>query len=203
MSLNPFALIEQPSIYEPPTSWSIVQWATDMYHHFFLRMVAKLYIHGPRLGGYGFWASKPAFAICAELHQNPSGEAFWTTNEAARLECYHIIELHFRSLVVTIEFIIQMFLLFHVLRLTYNNITSFPRNVYRLIHWAWNRPRTTQHQIQHDPNMILFTPQQHSDPFEPSSLPCDLILSPTHYKNNSMLHNRFLFTTGGKKRKIK
>ena len=52
-----------------------------LYTHLILWPFFALYLHGPRLAGYGFWAGRPAVDICSTITGVPSH--LWVQNQDA------------------------------------------------------------------------------------------------------------------------
>lgn len=66
-----------------------------------------LYLHGPNIAGYGFWANRLPEDICAELTSVSS--AHWTKESAL---CHQLIEDHFESFHVGVTSLVYFVFLF-------------------------------------------------------------------------------------------
>lgn len=62
----------------------MLQW---LYTHMILLPFFALYMHGPRLAGYGFWAGKPPVDCCATITGVPSH--LWVQNYDACMALLH------------------------------------------------------------------------------------------------------------------
>ena len=78
----------------------------------------KLYMHGPFLGGYGFWSGKESVDICSEMTGIPSN--VWVVNRA---DCQDRIDRGFYSLLVSANFALYVYLVW----LGINSCASYVR----------------------------------------------------------------------------
>ena len=81
-----------------------------LYSTLILQSLARLYLFGPSISGFGFWQGKEASTICSQL--SLSNEQFWLANLN---ECFVMIGKHFYSWVVIFETCLYFILLFKLL----------------------------------------------------------------------------------------
>jgi hypothetical protein len=93
-----------------PWQW-LVGMLQHMYHRFILSALARVYVHGPSIAGFGFWQGRTPEQVCA--HLTVSNEDFWRKNMD---ECHLIVSRHFASWVVLLEFVVYAVLLWKVLQ---------------------------------------------------------------------------------------
>ncbi len=98
--------------------------AVSAYAYVIVDPLRRLYLHGPRLHGYGFWKGAAPHDICAALTNYES--AFWKNNEK---ECMQVIERDFNSLVVLVETIMYFSALILTIKLLYILVVQlYPAN---------------------------------------------------------------------------
>jgi hypothetical protein len=78
-----------------------------LYRKLILNNIARLYIFGPRFAGFGFWQGRSPEQICESITESSS--SFWKLNMD---ECNRLINQHFNSYVVLIEFILYMYIVY-------------------------------------------------------------------------------------------
>lgn len=85
-----------------------------LYQHLIFWPFFTLYLHGPRLAGYGFWAGKPAVDCCSAMTGVPS--YLWLQNQDA---CMELLYKEAESVLITtgvviwFYFLISLWLLLH------------------------------------------------------------------------------------------
>lgn len=110
---------------------AVVKFLWDSYNTLLVNPLLKLYLYGPRFGGWGFWGGKDSNDICAQLTNVPS--EFWAAN---REECFHLITKSFYSFLIIFEILCYMCFLYIcfvqakqiisiILQLSWNFINTF------------------------------------------------------------------------------
>ena len=81
-------------------SWMDVatRWIHKPYEYLILSPLARLYLYGPALGGWGFWNGMDLSIICAQKTQ--LSPEFWNDHP---YECIQIVSRNFYSVVVLCE----------------------------------------------------------------------------------------------------
>lgn len=92
-------------------SHRIYQYIQLAYDYTVLSPLARLYLYGPSLGGWGFWNGMDLSMICAQK-TNISLE-FWQTHSA---ECIQLISRHFYGIVVLVETLFYFIIMWALLR---------------------------------------------------------------------------------------
>lgn len=75
-----------------------IQTLQQMYQQWILSPLARLYLWGPTLGGWGFWGGMDMADICAQ--KTTLGADFWKKNSE---QCAHLVTKQFYSLTVLVE----------------------------------------------------------------------------------------------------
>jgi hypothetical protein len=90
-----------------------IHYIMQVYHHVVLYPLAKLYMYGPTLNGWGFWGGQDISHICA---QKTSLDAeFWKHHPH---ECIEIIGKNFYAFVILMETLIYFRLLLYAIQST-------------------------------------------------------------------------------------
>jgi hypothetical protein len=103
-----------------PSTWVdyLGQYVEHWYHRWFILPVAKLYLWGPGLGGWGFWGGMDMSEICA--HKTTLNSAFWRQHPD---ECAEIVSRHVYSVAILIETIVYFYLMGRLLKLGMSHLT--------------------------------------------------------------------------------
>lgn len=88
-----------------------------IYDTFIVRSMARLYIYGPSVGGYGFWEGREPNEICAIMTGNSA--EFWKGNLD---ECERMIDRRFYSWLVAFEVITYMIITYKCCSLVFRKI---------------------------------------------------------------------------------
>jgi hypothetical protein len=81
-----------------------------MYDLVFIQPLKKLYMHGPYVTQYGFWAGKEHSDICSILTTMPA--TFWDHQDPSK--CFEVIHRHFITFRTSIEIIIYFICLYQL-----------------------------------------------------------------------------------------
>jgi hypothetical protein len=94
-------------------SWSnyIFIYLKKTYEYLFIAPMAKLYLWGPSLGGWGFLGGQSLEEICAQNTHISSD--FWNQH---RSECVEMVSKNFYGLVVVCETLIYFITIFLIIR---------------------------------------------------------------------------------------
>ena len=80
---------------------------STLYDTVFVRALARLYLYGPALGGYGFWEGREAEDICASITGNRAD--FWKDHPE---ECSSILDRKFYSWLVVFEVVLYFVVMY-------------------------------------------------------------------------------------------
>ena len=96
------------------TTYFSIDWfkihTNKIYETIILTPLARLYIYGPSLSGWGFWGGLEINDICAQKTNTPAD--FWKSNHQ---ECIRIVSKSFYGLVVLIESIFYFIIIWKTL----------------------------------------------------------------------------------------
>lgn len=95
--------------------WKHVVYMT--YNKIVLTPLARLYLWGPHLNGWGFWAGKALHDICAQMTHMPSD--FWIHHPD---ECMQVISKSFYSNIILIETCVYLYLIYKFISLVFRLI---------------------------------------------------------------------------------
>lgn len=84
----------------------------NFYEVLVVRILARLYLLGPNVAGYGFWEGRPPEDICSSMSGNSPD--FWRRNME---ECQDMIGRRFHSWMVFVEVIIYILILYKIFKL--------------------------------------------------------------------------------------
>lgn len=85
----------------------------SVYDFSIVRPLAKLYLYGPRFGGYGFWQGMADTDICTALNSGHNPSSFWSKNIG---ECHDMIARDFNAWLVFVEFLVTVMVLYITLK---------------------------------------------------------------------------------------
>lgn len=92
---------------------SVIRWIltffTLLYTYIIVKPMAKFYLKGPKIYGFGMWGGMESQDICAEITGVASSH--WTKN---REDCYNIIQQRFDAVMIGVWFLFLMFVLYKV-----------------------------------------------------------------------------------------
>jgi hypothetical protein len=83
-----------------------------LYHHIVYHPLKELYLKGPNLAGYGFWAGEEYHLICSKITNTPGLNTVFIENPGI---CEDIIEKRFYSFLLAIQWIIGMYCVYSVI----------------------------------------------------------------------------------------
>ncbi len=126
MTYNPYELLKHATTW-PGSGWftRLTECVQAVYQTVVLRGLARLYVYGPPLSGFGGWQGRSPESICSQL--SPSNEQFWLRNMD---ECDRLIAQHFHSWVVLFEVLLYFWL-------TYHTATCMVRTAGRAVAGTW------------------------------------------------------------------
>ncbi len=93
---------------------------------FILQPLALLYIHGPHIGGFGFWGGKTNEEICSNLTNVESD--FWKNNEQM---CINLIYKKFNSFAICILIFFYFFLFYWLIKFILNIIPKLFKKLFK------------------------------------------------------------------------
>ena len=103
--------------YESPSAgWlgTICNTTTRLYGRFIVAPLARLYLWGPNIGGWGFWQGQEMHDICAQ--QTSYSSDFWREHPTA---CAEIVSKKFYSFLVVLQTAVYFLILFLVIKAIY------------------------------------------------------------------------------------
>jgi hypothetical protein len=133
-------VVERASLWETNATCSAA-WTTvhSIYEKLILSPLARLYLYGPSLGGWGFWNGLGMHVICAQkTNLLPD---FW---EHHPFECAQIVSKQFYSSVVFIETFVYFFIIW--------------RSVSCLLGFLKNKLNSVSHGVDNDPQPTKTNP---------------------------------------------
>ena len=80
-----------------------------LYTHLIFWPFFTLYLHGPRLAGYGFWAGKPAVDICSTITGAPSH--LWVQNQDA---CMALLYREAEAILISLTVVLWFYFLINL-----------------------------------------------------------------------------------------
>lgn len=111
----------QEQIEPPPTFFSNIYYTFQtIYTKIILNPLAKLYMWGPNISGWGFWNGMEYYDICAS--KTKLNSEFWKYHKE---ECLELISKNFYSFVVVIQTIVYFGLLYAIIKLIIKSIFCF------------------------------------------------------------------------------
>jgi hypothetical protein len=85
-----------------------------LYGRFILTPLARLYLWGPNIGGWGFWEGLEMHDICAQ--QTHYSSEFWKQHPYA---CAEIVTKKFYSLLIVIQTLVYFIVLYCIVKFIY------------------------------------------------------------------------------------
>lgn len=121
---------------------------TEIYNFLIVRPLARLYLYGPRFGGYGFWQGMTDTDICTALNSGHNPSSFWSKNLP---ECHEMIARDFNAWLVFVEFLVTLLVLY----MTCKYLKRFGKTVWSGIHsfGAWMSGKLNQYLKHNDRNI--------------------------------------------------
>lgn len=105
-----------------------------LYYRLFVRPLAYFYFGGPKLHGWGMWGGEPMHEICSVILSPPA--SLWLSG-TAREVCISAIRRNFESFLITIQFVVYLYILFHVIKSILHWVGSPRQWFLRLGHCVW------------------------------------------------------------------
>ena len=135
LTTSPYLLLQQENTTGSGGLYWLLDAVTSKFRHVYtlliLKPLARLYISGPSLHGFGFWQNKSPETICAQL--SSSDELFWRRNPE---ECSRIIATHFNGWVILFENLVYLLILYKVL---VGGIGVLMKGLRAGCCWVWRR----------------------------------------------------------------
>lgn len=100
---------------EPSLTGHLIRYAQKVYEYVVLVPLARLYLHGPSLGGWGFWNGLDLSVICSQK-TNLLPE-FWKSHPT---ECIQLVSKGFYGVLVLLETVTYFLLIWVILRCVAN-----------------------------------------------------------------------------------
>lgn len=100
--------------YQPPTTWGswLSHYSLKTYQILVINPLARLYMYGPAIFGWGFWAGQTIEDICAAKTNVPA--QFWSDHP---VECWMLIERQFNGFVIVIETLLYVWVWYQLWQL--------------------------------------------------------------------------------------
>lgn len=112
----------------------VMSFLEKVYSKVILTPLAKLYLWGPAVGGWGFWNGIETHDICTQ--KTTIAAEFWKDHPE---ECIELIGKHFYSIVITIQTIVYFIILTWISKLVINVILLLCQSCYRYCYRSYSR----------------------------------------------------------------
>lgn len=124
MDYNPYALINYEHPVAPNSPLATVREAVSwLYARIILHGLARLYVHGPSIGGVGGWQGQSPEQICSKMTHSP--EEFWVRNIS---ECQRLISQNFYSWIVLLEVMVYFLAVYKISGYCWRKIKALVRS---------------------------------------------------------------------------
>jgi len=109
----------------PESYWYHAYYTCDaIYSKLVLTPLARLYLWGPGMGGWGFWGGVDIHNICAQ--KTSLAAEFWAEHTE---ECVELVGKHFFSFVVVLQTVFYFILLFWIAKKIYKIVCQLCKHM--------------------------------------------------------------------------